>query len=196
MYASYRASGLRFSGWHTCSSTTAWSTAGSPSAPSRTCPTSGEWLPLTRYVRRAQRPLTPWGSTCQLGDFLRNFCADYVVVAPWQIHHMDKFEGVPYGLFLGPKVSARRMAPIVLSSRVLCCAVTTGQVTQYRTSTLIFLVNRPSQRASGCGECRSWRTLVASTSWSRSSPGSTGLGASEGLWTWRHTQPEEPYDLI
>jgi hypothetical protein len=22
-----------------------------------------------------------------------------------QIHHMDKFEGVPYGLFLGPKVS-------------------------------------------------------------------------------------------
>lgn len=22
-----------------------------------------------------------------------------------QIHHMDKFQGVPYGLFLGPKVS-------------------------------------------------------------------------------------------
>uniref|UniRef100_A0A453CL73 beta-carotene 3-hydroxylase n=1 Tax=Aegilops tauschii subsp. strangulata TaxID=200361 RepID=A0A453CL73_AEGTS len=58
------------------------------------------------------------------------------VAAAHKIHHMDKFEGVPYGLFLGPKVSARRMAPIVLSSRVLCCAVTTGQVTQHGTSTL------------------------------------------------------------
>ncbi|SPT19343.1 unnamed protein product [Triticum aestivum] len=101
--------GLRFSGWHTCSSTTAWSTAGSPSAPSRTCPTSGEWLPLTRY--------TTWTSS----------------------------RGYRMGFSWDP---------------------------------------------------RSWRTLVASTNWSRSSPGSTGLGASEGLWTWWHTQLEEPCDLI
>jgi hypothetical protein len=46
---SYRASGLRCSAWPTCSSTTAWSTAASPSAPSRMCPTSGEWPRPTRY---------------------------------------------------------------------------------------------------------------------------------------------------
>jgi len=48
--SSHRASGLRCSAWPTCSSTTAWSTAASRSDPSPTCPTSAEWLPLTRYA--------------------------------------------------------------------------------------------------------------------------------------------------
>uniref|UniRef100_A0A453J1G9 beta-carotene 3-hydroxylase n=1 Tax=Aegilops tauschii subsp. strangulata TaxID=200361 RepID=A0A453J1G9_AEGTS len=46
--ASAPVSGSRCSGWPTCSSTTAWSTAASPWAPSRTCPTSGESPPRTR----------------------------------------------------------------------------------------------------------------------------------------------------
>ncbi|URE23094.1 Fatty acid hydroxylase superfamily [Musa troglodytarum] len=33
------------------------------------------------------------------------------VAAAHQIHHMDKFDGVPYGLFLGPKTSQPTMTP-------------------------------------------------------------------------------------
>ncbi|RZS19900.1 hypothetical protein BHM03_00052340 [Ensete ventricosum] len=46
-----RASGSRCSGWPTCSSTTGWSTAGSPWAPSPTSLTSAGWPPPTRYCR-------------------------------------------------------------------------------------------------------------------------------------------------
>uniref|UniRef100_A0A453J1G5 beta-carotene 3-hydroxylase n=2 Tax=Aegilops tauschii subsp. strangulata TaxID=200361 RepID=A0A453J1G5_AEGTS len=37
------------------------------------------------------------------------------VAAAHQIHHMDKFDSVPYGLFLGPKVSSRS------ATLVQCC---------------------------------------------------------------------------
>jgi hypothetical protein len=68
---SYRASGLRCSAWPTCSSTTAWSTAASPSAPLPMCPTSGEWLPLTRY----DSDETNWPFSIKLIFLLSfNFC--------------------------------------------------------------------------------------------------------------------------
>nr|CAD1835395.1 unnamed protein product [Ananas comosus var. bracteatus] len=47
-------------------------------------------------TRRAGPPAFPRGPIANVPYFRR-------VAAAHQIHHMDKFKGVPYGLFLGPK---------------------------------------------------------------------------------------------
>ncbi|CAL5015309.1 unnamed protein product [Urochloa decumbens] len=67
------------------------------------------------------------------------------VAAAHKIHHMDKFEGVPYGLFLGPKVSEWFSSSC---PRLACVTVIAHG--RHRTSTHVRIALTPGH-ACGCG---------------------------------------------
>jgi hypothetical protein len=100
--SSHRASGLRCSAWPTCSSTTAWSTAAFRSAPSPTCPTSAEWLPLTRYARTTAtrgQLATPRSPPPHPS---RSFCSVHSTVLAVLSTCQYRLELIFYALFLRP----------------------------------------------------------------------------------------------
>lgn len=131
---------------------------------------------------------------------------------PWPMSRADTPHGQVRGrtvwAFPGTQGECRGalhicVAPIVLSSLCPCllalyCAVTTDR---YRTSDLPCNTSAShSQRRRvwlwfRC-ECRSWRMLVAWTSWTRSSPESTGIGAFDGFSKWQHAAKLAHGDLF